>query len=556
MREHHDTVVIGGGQAGLAMSFVLQQHGREHVVLERGQVGGRWRTERWESLRFQFPNWSLELPGYGYSGDYPQGFAHWREILGVIEDYAESARATVREHTSVTQIRAEEDGFVVAVAGGTIHARHVVVATGPFQRPRIPPFSRDIASSVLQTDPTRYRRPEDLPDGAVLVVGSGASGCQIGDELLRGGRTVYLSVSRHRRVPRRFRGQDVYWWLERMGRFATTIDSFPGRQWPPSIVVTGVSGGYDINVRQMAADGIRVLGRVLDASAGTLAVARNANDVLNEADAAFADFIAAAREFTIANPNLELADEEPTDSAVFAGTVPEVESFDLRRENVAAIVWATGYDYDYGWLTTPVFDVHGRPLQQRGITPQPTARPLLPWPALDAHDQVRPLLRRWQRRAAPRRPHGSHDETLTAPRRLHAEPSRHARTHQLHRGLQFVGERQPAHAAGPGLHLVGDPGKALGFDLGSKPCATSGRACGAGRAPARSVKNPGRRDRRRAVRYRRARWFGTLAVTQRGDDRPPAAARSVRPSAAIDSGSTDVRMAELMRHNGQTLAPV
>jgi putative flavoprotein involved in K+ transport len=372
MREHHDTVVIGGGQAGLAMSAMLQRRGREHVVLERRRVGERWRSERWESLRFQFPNWSLELPGYSYSGDDPNGFAHWREIVRVIEDYAASTHAPVREHTEVTALRADDGGFGLSVPDGTIHALQVVVATGPFQRPRIPRFSGGVAPTVLQTDPTRYRRPEDLPDGAVLVVGSGASGCQIGDELLRAGRTVFLSVSRHRRVPRRFRGKDVTWWLERMGRFAQTIDSFPGRRWPPSVVVTGVSGGYDVNVRQLAADGIRVLGRVLGASDGRLIVARNANEILDEADAACAGFVAAARELAAANPDLDLADEEdPTGSAALPATLVEVESLDLRRESVAAIVWATGYDYDYGWLQAPVFDAQGRPLQQRGVSQVP-----------------------------------------------------------------------------------------------------------------------------------------------------------------------------------------
>ena len=371
MRERHDTVVIGGGQAGLAMSAVLQQRGREHVVLERRQVGKRWRTERWESLRFQFPNWSLELPGYAYSGEDPDGFAHWREILRVIEDYAARTRVPVREHTEVTGLRADDGGFALSVSDAAIHARHVVVATGPFQRPRIPQLAEGVAQSVLQTDPTRYRRPEDLPDGAVLVVGSGASGCQIGDELLRAGRTVFLSVSRHRRVPRRFRGKDVYWWLDRMGRFAQTIDSFPGREWPPSTVVTGVCGGYDVNVRQMAADGIRVLGRVIGASDGTLAVARNANQVLDEADAAFAGFLAAARDYAAANRDLVLSEEEPTGSTALPATVAEVESLDLRREKVAAIVWGTGYDYDYGWLRVPVVDHRGRPLQQRGVTQVP-----------------------------------------------------------------------------------------------------------------------------------------------------------------------------------------
>jgi putative flavoprotein involved in K+ transport len=205
----------------------------------------------------------------------------------------------------------------------------------------------------------------------VVVVGSGASGCQIGDELLRAGRTVFLSVSRHRRVPRRFGGKDVYWWLERMGRFAQTIDSFPGRQWPPSTVVTGVDGGYDVNVRQMAADGVRVLGRVVGASDHVLAVGRNANEILNEADTAFAAFLAAARDFAAANPDLGLAEQEPTGSPGLPATIAEVDSLDMRRENIAAIIWATGYSYDYGWLGVPVLDAQSRPLQQRGVTQVP-----------------------------------------------------------------------------------------------------------------------------------------------------------------------------------------
>ena len=371
MLETHDTVVIGGGQAGLAMSAVLQARGVDHLVLERRQVGERWRTERWESLRFQFPNWSLELPGYGYSGDDPDGFAHWREIVRLLEDYAASVDAPVREHTDVSSVQADDGGFVLSVPDGTIRARHVVIATGPFQTPRIPEFSEGVPPSVLQTDPTRYRRPEDLPDGAVLVVGAGASGIQIGEELLQAGRSVFLSVSRHRRVPRRFRGKDVYWWLDGMGRFEQTIDSFPGRRWPPHTAVTGVNGGYDINVRQMAAAGVHVTGRVIGGSDGTFSIATNANQILDEADAAYTGFLDAAREYAAANPKLDLPDSESTSSEPLPAEIAEVTSLDLRRENITAIVWATGYDYDYGWLHLPVRDVYGGPLQQRGISPVP-----------------------------------------------------------------------------------------------------------------------------------------------------------------------------------------
>ena len=373
MRERHDTVVIGGGQAGLVMSAVLQQRGREHVVVERRRVGERWRAERWDSLRFQFPNWSLQLPGYIYTGSDPDGSAHYSEILRVIEDYAASIRAPVREHTEVVELAEDGDGkgFVVSMAAGCFHARRVVVATGPFQRPNIPQIAHDISPSVLQTDPTRYHGPAELPAGAVLIVGSGASGCQIADELLHAGRRVYLSVSRHRRAPRRFRGEDLYWWLEKMGRFAQTIDTFPNRQWPPSVVVTGVNGGYDVNVRQLAADGVDVIGRVVGASGDRLAIDTKANQILDEADTAYADFLSAAREFALTAIQEELAEEQPAEPTRLLTAINEIDSLDLAKQNITTIIWATGYAYDFDWVNVPVFDKRGRPAQQHGITQSP-----------------------------------------------------------------------------------------------------------------------------------------------------------------------------------------
>jgi putative flavoprotein involved in K+ transport len=261
-------------------------------------------------------------------------------------------------------------GFVVSLADGPIRARRVVLATGPFQRPFVPPMSQDVRPWVLQTDPIRYRCPEQLPPGAVLVVGSGASGCQIADELLHAGRTVFLSVSRHRSIPRRYRGRDVYWWLEKMGRFAQTIDSFPGRRWPPSIVVTGVNGGYDVNVRQLAADGVRVVGRVAGASGGQVAIEANANQILDEADAAYAGFLSAARELAAQSTGEDFADEQPAASTDPAA-VGEVGSLNLAKEHIGTIIWATGYAYDLGWLKAPVLDTAGGPVQRRGVTQVP-----------------------------------------------------------------------------------------------------------------------------------------------------------------------------------------
>jgi putative flavoprotein involved in K+ transport len=369
MRERHDVVVIGGGQAGLAMSAVLQRHGREHVVLEQRHIGERWRSERWDSLRFQFPNWTLRLPGYTYAGDDPDSFAHYRELLRTIEDYATSIHAPVREHTEVVALAPDGDeGFAVSLPAGSLLTRRVVVATGPFQRPSVPLTAREASASVFQTDPTRYRGPAELPEGAVLVVGSGASGCQIADELRNAGRRVYLSVSRHRRAPRRFRGKDIYYWMEKLGRFTQTIDSFPGRQWPPSTVVTGVGGGYDVNVRRMAADGVTVVGRVLGVSGDAVGIEANANQILDEADQAYEGFLAAARKFAAAAVNENLAEEQAAPPDTLPDALDEVDSLDLTKENVRAIIWATGYTYDYGWLKLPVFDELGRPAQQRGVT--------------------------------------------------------------------------------------------------------------------------------------------------------------------------------------------
>ena len=231
MTEHHDIVVIGGGQAGLAMSAVLQRCGREHVVLERRRVGERWRTERWESLRFQFPNWTLELPGYAYSGDDPDGFADSREIVQVIENYAAStqsagARARRGGHRAARGRR--RTSCCPCRAGRSVRVRS---SSRPGR------FSGRASRSSPRALRLRCCRPIRRATGARRTCrtepcswsGSGASGCQIGDELLRAGRTVFISVSRHRRVPRRFRGKDVTWWLDRMGRFDQTIDSFPGR---------------------------------------------------------------------------------------------------------------------------------------------------------------------------------------------------------------------------------------------------------------------------------------------------------------------------------------
>ncbi len=198
MKERHDTVIIGGGQAGLAMSYLLSQRGRQHIVLERHRIAERWRTERWDSLRFQLPNRWLELPGKSYSGPDPGGFSHHADVLRFLLDYAQEIAAPVRTGTEVTRLSQGDAGnYTVETSRGTIETRHVVIATGPFQHALIPELSRAIPEFVYQIDAAHYRNPEQLPKGAVLVVGSGNSGSQIADELLRSGRHVFLALGRH-----------------------------------------------------------------------------------------------------------------------------------------------------------------------------------------------------------------------------------------------------------------------------------------------------------------------------------------------------------------------
>ena len=354
------------------MSAVLQGRGREHIILERRRIGERWRSERWDSLRFQFPSWSLRLPGYRYAGDDPDGFAHRTQIVRVVEEYATRVGAPVREGVNVVGLEAADGGgYRLATTAGRMTARRVVVASGPFQRPMTPELARGLPPSLHQLDPTTYRGPDALPPGGVLVVGSGASGCQIGHELLRAGRRVILAVSRHRRVPRRFRGRDLYWWLERLGRFEQSIDSFPDRRSPPSVVVTGVDGGYDVDVRRFAAEGMTIAGRLMGAKDGIVAFDRNADHVLAEADLAYEDFLSKVRGAVTPELHAELADEEVDDQPSGPVSVGALESVDLARERIATVIWATGYEYAYDWLRVGVLDHRGAPVQRRGVTAQP-----------------------------------------------------------------------------------------------------------------------------------------------------------------------------------------
>jgi putative flavoprotein involved in K+ transport len=368
--EQIETLVIGGGQAGLAMSHRLKQRGLPHLVLERHRIAERWRSERWDGLKFQFPNWSVRLPDFPFAHTDPDGFATTAEILDYITAYADFVAPPIRCGVAVTRLRCRDGGGFVADTGdGPIAADNVVVATGPYQRAVIPDLLRDHAR-LFQVHASRYASPEKLPDGAVLVVGAGASGAQIAEELLRAGRRVYLSVGQHNRLPRRYRGRDLIWWLSAMG-----IDQTPVEQRGPSRllpVISGAYGGQTIDFRRFATEGITLLGRMTTARDGVIEFAPDLADSLAAGDAACTAFLDLV-DAHVARHGLDM----PQDPSARAAppdppcvTAP-LQHLDLDAAGITTVIWATGYAVDFGWIEVPVLDARGEPVQRRGITEVP-----------------------------------------------------------------------------------------------------------------------------------------------------------------------------------------
>jgi putative flavoprotein involved in K+ transport len=374
MPESIETIVIGGGQAGLAMSYHLTRVGRQHVVLERGRIAERWRSERWASLAFQFNNSWLRLPGYVYSGDAPDDFMGREGVARFITDYAVRITAPVRCGISVTSVRPTDQGrFFVQAGQQTMEAANVVVATGPYQLPSVPPCSGSFPCATYQVTANRYTQPSDLPPGSVLVVGSGGSGCQIVEDLRDGGRQVFYAVRRHRRWPRRYRGRDVGSWIEETGMTDVTGDRMPP-EWRnfKTPLLTGVRGGHTIDLRQMASEGVKLLGSLLDVGDGKLRIADDLNANIRIGDDTFVQFVRSIDDF-IKGKGLDAPAEEGFDPYLrqTPEALPEVDTLDLCDANISTVIWATGYRYDFKWIDCPVFDNQGTPEQRRGVTQVP-----------------------------------------------------------------------------------------------------------------------------------------------------------------------------------------
>ncbi len=371
MTERVETVIIGGGQAGLAMSYHLSRLGREHVILEEKWPGHRWRTERWDAFAYQLPNWTLQLPGYGYQGDDPDGFVARDEVARFVEGYAACIRAPVRCGARVTALRQKPGAERLLVESNdvTIEAANVVVATGPWQRPAIPRLAAAMPPWVFQIHSSGYRNPGQLPPGAVLVVGSGPSGCQITEDLREGGRQVYLAVGSHRRTVRRYRGHDIIWWRIKMGIWDQPVDTVPPEDRKTG-VITGVHGGYDIDVRRFPSNGVVLLGHLRGVEDGELTFAIDLEQTLARADESCHRLLRSV-DASIKKAGLDAP--EP-DAPSPSSTVPTpITTLDLRAAGVTSVVWSTGFRDDFGWVHLPVFDDAGQPVHRRGVTRHPGA---------------------------------------------------------------------------------------------------------------------------------------------------------------------------------------
>jgi putative flavoprotein involved in K+ transport len=357
-----DTIIIGGGQAGLAMSQCLSRRGIDHVVLERGQIGERWRSERWDSLRLLTPNWMTRLPGGGYRGPDPDGFMTRRETIAFLNDYAERISAPLLAETTVEAVDHRLSAFRVTTDRGEWRSRSVVIATGHCDRPFVPGTARRLAPAYRQFVPSSYRSPDQLPNGGVLVVGASATGIQLAEEIHLSGRHVTLAVGRHTRLPRSFGGRDIFWWLDRLGlldKGVRDLSDLAAARRQPSLQLIGSSDRRDIDLAALAGIGVRIVGRVAGFDGHRAYLKRDLTQSILAAEARLKRISGLIENF---------AGETflPHAGPWLPGT-EEPQRLDLRQSGIRSVLWATGYSRAYPWLDIPVLDRAGEIIHDEGV---------------------------------------------------------------------------------------------------------------------------------------------------------------------------------------------
>ena len=378
--EKTGTLIVGGGQAGIAMSEHLSNCGEPHLLLEKNRIAERWRTERWDSLKANGPAWHDRFPNLEFNDVAPDGFASKDSVTRYFEQYAKMIDAPIRcgiEVKSVTKIGAAP-GFEIETSQGWFEAENIVAATGPFQRPVIPPIIPESAE-VMQIHSNEYHNSEQLPDGAVLVVGAGSSGSQIADELMRANRKVYLSVGPHQRPPRSYRGRDFCWWLGVLGKWDTT--TMEAGKEHVTIAVSGSHGGFTVDFRQLAMRGMTLVGLTDSYNDGIVHFASDLANNIAEGDANYLSLLQEADAYIERNGlDLPLEPEAHQIDADPDCLVTPIRKLNLQEAGITSVIWATGYAVDYSWLSVDVFDDNGKPLHERGVSSEPGVYFLgLPW---------------------------------------------------------------------------------------------------------------------------------------------------------------------------------
>ncbi|HEX3788839.1 MAG TPA: MSMEG_0569 family flavin-dependent oxidoreductase [Pseudonocardiaceae bacterium] len=378
---HHAVVVVGGGQAGLSMSWLLTERGIDHVVLERNRVGGEWRDHRWETFCLVTPNWQCQLPGFPYQGDDPDGFMVRDQIIEYLERYARSFPVPLVEGVEAVSLRRAADGvFQLGTSAGRLTADQVVLATGPYQVPLRPRMAERLPAGIAQLHSSEYRSPDQLPPGPVLVVGTGQSGCQIAEDLHLAGREVHLATGGAPRVARFYRGRDVVTWLHDMGYYQRGIDQFDDAdavRFRANHYVTGRDGGRDIDLRLFAAQGMRLYGRLTGISGAHLDFDTNLKSNLDSADAV-SESIKDSVDRWIEQQGIDA----PTEARYVPVWTPEAEQteLDLADARISTVIWCTGFGRDHRWIELPIFDGRGYPTHERGVSSCPGLYLLgLPW---------------------------------------------------------------------------------------------------------------------------------------------------------------------------------
>jgi putative flavoprotein involved in K+ transport len=368
-----DTIIIGGGQAGLAMSRSLADRAIEHVIFERGRIAERWRSERWDSLRLLTPNWQSRLPGWRYEGPDPDGYMTMPEVIDYLERYARSFAAPVQDETNVLSVRRNGRGYQVTTDGGTWTAGNVVIATGYSDVPYVPEMARRLPDRIFQINPTRYRNPSQLPPGGVLVVGASASGIQLADEIHRSGRPVTLAVGRHTRLPRMYRGKDILWWLDAMGSFDESIQEVVNEEasrHQPSLQLVGRPDHSPLDLPLLQDQGVRLVGRAVAVDGSRVLFSDDLIAYTAAADVKLARLLVRIEDFLSKSDFInEAGDAEPF--TPFRWPAESPSGINLQAAGIRTVLWATGFRRRYPWLEVPILDERGEILHQGGVTPAP-----------------------------------------------------------------------------------------------------------------------------------------------------------------------------------------